>query len=422
MIKHLAIKNFKLYKEVNLPLNRLNLLTGINGRGKSTVLQAFLLMSQSAQINRATAQIYLNGDDVKLGTFDDVKSKEVSFSEPICFTFHYDEIVCRYFLYSNQTDASELNIDKIVVESPGFELGLRKSEMGDDLYQFYSSTHPQINKKVLLPLFDLFLSNSTIEHYLPQASLREIRNVINLVGIHYVSADRIGPRIYYENKSLGHFIRVGALGENTVNVLYHKGTDHVNDTILRGYCKIFGEDYEEMSSTIEDNTNYWVDKIFQGAQVKVESIKGEDLLKLRIKSDKKGAYYKPTNVGYGFSYSLSIIVAGLIAKPGEILIVENPEAHLHPYAQSIMAKFLSLVASTGVQVFVESHSDHILNGFRIAVKNKIIDSTHLNVLYFDHRLDNFFEKIDVDEDGGIDKWPISFFDQSVNDLNYLLGI
>ena len=422
MIKHLAIKNFKLYKEVNLPLNRLNLLTGINGRGKSTVLQAFLLMSQSAQINRATAQIYLNGDDVKLGTFDDVKSKEVSFSEPICFTFHYDEIVCRYFLYSNQTDASELNIDKIVVESPGFELGLRKSEMGDDLYQFYSSTHPQINKKVLLPLFDLFLSNSTIEHYLPQASLREIRNVINLVGIHYVSADRIGPRIYYENKSLGHFIRVAALGENTVNVLYHKGNDHVNDTILRGYCKIFGEDYKEMSSTIEDNTNYWVDKIFQGAQVKVESIKGEDLLKLRIKSDKKGAYYKPTNVGYGFSYSLSIIVAGLIAKPGEILIVENPEAHLHPYAQSIMAKFLSLVASTGVQVFVESHSDHILNGFRIAVKNKIIDSTHLNVLYFDHRLDNFFEKIDVDEDGGIDKWPISFFDQSVNDLNYLLGI
>lgn len=70
MIKHLAIKNFKLYKEVNLPLNRLNLLTGINGRGKSTVLQAFLLMSQSAQINRATAQIYLNGDDVKLGTFN----------------------------------------------------------------------------------------------------------------------------------------------------------------------------------------------------------------------------------------------------------------------------------------------------------------------------------------------------------------
>lgn len=422
MIKHLAIKNFKLYKEVNLPLNCLNLLTGINGRGKSTVLQAFLLMSQSAQINRATAQIYLNGDDVKLGTFDDVKSKEISFSEPICFTFHYDKVVCRYFLYSNQTDASELNIDKIIVESPGFELGLRKSEMGDDLYQFYSSTHPQINKKVLLPLFDLFLSNSTIEHYLPQASLREIRNVINLVGIHYVSADRIGPRIYYENKSLGHFIRVGALGENTVNVLYHKGNDHVNDTILRGYCKIFGEDYKEMSSTIEDNTNYWVDKIFQGAQVKVESIKGEDLLKLRIKSDKKGAYYKPTNVGYGFSYSLSIIVAGLIAKPGEILIVENPEAHLHPYAQSIMAKFLSLVASTGVQVFVESHSDHILNGFRIAVKNKIIDSTHLNVLYFDHRLDNFFEKIDVDEDGGIDKWPISFFDQSVNDLNYLLGI
>lgn len=180
---------------------------------------------------------------------------------------------------------------------------------------------------------------------------------------------------------------VGALGENTVNILHHKGNDKVNETVLEGYSKMFGENIEELSLTIEDNTNYWINKIFQGAKIQVESIKGEDLLKLRINSDGKSSYFKPTNVGYGFSYSLPIIVTGLIAKPGEILIVENPEAHLHPYAQSILAKFLSLVSASGVQVLVETHSEHILNGFRIAVKNSIVSSKETNVLYFDNKND-----------------------------------
>lgn len=192
---------------------------------------------------------------------------------------------------------------------------------------------------------------------------------------------------YYENKSLNHFVSVGALGENTVNILHHKGNDKVNETVLEGYSKMFGENIEELSLTIEDNTNYWINKIFQGAKIQVESIKGEDLLKLRINSDGKSSYFKPTNVGYGFSYSLPIIVTGLIAKPGEILIVENPEAHLHPYAQSILAKFLSLVSASGVQVLVETHSEHILNGFRIAVKNSIVSSKETNVLYFDNKND-----------------------------------
>lgn len=243
-----------------------------------------------------------------------------------------------------------------------------------------------------------------------------------LTRIHYVSADRIGPRNYYENKSLGHFVNVGALGENTVNVLYKKGNEIINNHILQAYSLMFHENLEELSKTVEDNVNYWMDKIFQGAKVRVEAIKGEDLLKLRINSDGKSNYYKPTNVGYGFSYSLPIIVAGLIAKPGEVLIIENPEAHLHPCAQSIISKFLSIVASSGVQVIIESHSEHILNGIRIAVKDKYIAQDTTNVLYFGNQENTYFQQINMDEEGGIDNWPRFFFDQATNDLNYLLGI
>lgn len=415
MIKQISIDNFKLFKEkVKIPLSNLNLLTGRNGRGKSTVMQVFLLLSQTTIINRASNKIYLNGENVRLGSFDDIKNKDVLFSDKIHFGFEFDNFSIDYFLHNANSDASELLIEQIVASGANSQLILNRCE------ESFVSTNT--NNQIKFTLFDLFIEESNIKQYFEQPIFSSIRNGLNFANLHYVSADRIGPKNYYENKSLNHFVSVGALGENTINILYHKGNDRVNETMLIGYANLFGEIFEELSLTIEDNTNNWIDKIFQGAKIKVEPIKGEDLLKLRINSDGKNSYFKPTNVGYGFSYSLPIIVAGLIAKPGEILIVENPEAHLHPYAQSTLAKFLSLVSLCGVQVLVETHSEHILNGFRIAVKDNIVKPSSTNILYFDNKNDKFFDKIDIDEDGGINNWPIDFFDQATRDLNHLLGI
>lgn len=92
--------------------------------------------------------------------------------------------------------------------------------------------------------------------------------------------------------------------------------------------------------------------------------------------------HKPANVGFGYTYILPIIVSGLIAQKGQILIVENPEAHLHPKAQSEIAKFLALVASCGVQIYIESHSEHILNGLRISTLIDSIDITKDDVQIF----------------------------------------
>lgn len=411
MIEKIIIDNFKLYKQgVDIPLSMLNLFTGVNGKGKSSVLQVLLLMSQSVQMNRMTNKIFLNGGSVKLGSFDDIKNKETQFSEYVHFGIKLTNFETNYYLHNDNSDASELFIEKIQVEVAEKEYKINRV---DDWYTINQIPNLQYF------LFDLF-PNEAAKQY-----INELPTIISdniLTHIHYISADRIGPRNYYENKSLGHFVNVGALGENTVNVLYKKGNEVINSDILKGYSLMFQENLEDLSKTVEDNVNYWMDKVFQGAKVKVEAIKGEDLLKLRINSDGKSNYYKPTNVGYGFSYSLPIIVAGLIAKPGEILIIENPEAHLHPCAQSIISQFLSIVASSGVQVIIESHSEHILNGIRVAVKDKYIAQDKTNVLYFGNQENTYFQQIKIDEEGGIYDWPRYFFDQATNDLNYLLGI
>ena len=119
---------------------------------------------------------------------------------------------------------------------------------------------------------------------------------------------------------------------------------------------------------------------------------------------------------------MPIIVSGVIAKEGEILIVENPEAHLHPKAQSELAKFLAKVSSCGIQILIESHSDHILNALRIAVLDKILSNEDLSILYFSQKIGQSVVQIPIHSDGKIEEWPDGFFDQMDKDFERLFGI
>ena len=133
--------------------------------------------------------------------------------------------------------------------------------------------------------------------------------------------------------------------------------------------------------------------------------------------------FLPSTVGFGYSYTLPIIISGLIAKENEILIIENPEAHLHPKAQSRLMKFLAKVAKKGVQIFIESHSDHILNALRICVKKEILEAKEVNVFFFANDKNSKSPKIfmpQIDKNGGISDWQEGFFDEWENSLMELV--
>jgi predicted ATPase len=157
--------------------------------------------------------------------------------------------------------------------------------------------------------------------------------------------------------------------------------------------------------------------IFDGADIKISGKeKDSSILSMKINSQSDSHLYKPANVGFGYSYVLPLIVTGLIAKPSDVVIIENPEAHLHPRAQTRIAEFFSKVASIGVQVFIESHSEHILNGLRICALNPEIKLTNedLTIHYFNESYTS--EKLIINEKGKITNWPQGFFDQQEIDL------
>jgi predicted ATPase len=113
------------------------------------------------------------------------------------------------------------------------------------------------------------------------------------------------------------------------------------------------------------------------------------------------------------------VVAGLLAKPASLLIVDSPEAHLHPAAQSAMGGFLGRVAAAGVQVLVETHSDHILNGIRLAVVDNLHPLRRQDVAI--HHL-TITEtglsagSITINSRGALSQHPTDFFDQAEKDI------
>jgi predicted ATPase len=120
------------------------------------------------------------------------------------------------------------------------------------------------------------------------------------------------------------------------------------------------------------------------------------------------------------------LVAILSAQPNALILLENPEAHLHPKGQSKMGRLLALAANCGIQIIVETHSDHLLNGIRVAVCEELTKADDVKLYYFRRHLEdenNIITKVvspRLYQDGGIDLWPDGFFDQSEHDLMNLL--
>jgi predicted ATPase len=411
MLSKIKLKNFKCFeKEAIIPLTGLNLFTGINGRGKSTALQALLLMRQSSEYSRAATQLTFNGSLIEIGNFIDVKNNFTSTAETIAFSFTFNDdrnhVELRYLFKENEEDDMAADIEKVDIKgrykNKNFECAVFKD--GDSYRLKYEGENYPVTWNNLI-FSDLAMGHDVFEF---------VQSIVEFEKLHYVSANRIGPQDFYPRQSTFEFPNVGARGEFTANILSlaKKKQETVPGSLAAD---------QKAPDTVLGQTEAWLKKIFDGGRIDIKTLEA-NIVVVQMNSEDAAAMFKPLNIGFGYSYALPIIVSGLIAKKGEMLIVENPEAHLHPYAQSQLAKFLAKVSQNGVQVFVESHSDHILNGLRVAAADKIITAADLNILYFHREDDIKIVKIPVEDDGAINNWPPGFFDQTDKDFERLFGV
>jgi predicted ATPase len=206
------------------------------------------------------------------------------------------------------------------------------------------------------------------------------------------------------------------LGEYAAYYIEH----YSNDCVAENLRHPKGKD----KKTLLEQTNLWLQEISPAVSLKTKlDLENKQVdLKYNFTSNHD---YKPKNVGYGISYILPVILALLTAQKDKIIIIENPEAHIHPRGQAEMGRLIALAAQAGAQLFIETHSDHILNGIRVAVKKGNIDCNKVNILFFGKEITEAEQyttitPIRVDACGSLDTYPKDFMDEWSNQLSELI--
>lgn len=374
---NLLIQNFKCFQDVTIPINALTVMAGANGNGKSTTIQALLFLRKTIEEN--------------------------------CKVFEGYYITGKLELYSK----IGLNNNFMLMLGNSSNILNRQSSNNNILLGVFSDKNHEVRVNYIADesVTQLYIEAETISP--------SVADKIPILQkeFYYLNAERVGPRVN-QNITFFDFLNVGFQGEYTAQVIaeayYQTQVDE-----LRKFQNV-------KSSRLEQQINAWLNEIIPGVSVTAKQSIETLTAQIQVENQyTKGDPTLATNIGFGISYVLPIIATGLIAVRGSYMIVENPEAHLHPSAQSKIGRFLSMVAQSGVNVIVETHSDHVINGIQIAAAKNEIENNSVIINFFSQIEDNpqpMIENISINEKGELSKWPKGFFDQTQVDFAELFKI
>ncbi|MXY54620.1 MAG: DUF3696 domain-containing protein [Gammaproteobacteria bacterium] len=387
MITRVDLRHFKCFEALKLPLQRLTLLSGLNASGKSSVLQALVLLHQTIREHEWAQRLLLNGPALRLGAVRDVID-HVSGGRDLSLALE-------------DGDAGAVAWD-LVGDQSAMSLSIRKVQVRGRNEAVWRPGEPHALHQ-LLPE--------------PVASSTEGRSLARrLRGMTWLAAERLGPRDIYVLDS-PELPLVGEGGESAASLLYSGGDERVAIPLL----------VEGAPPTLLRQVEARMGEFFPGFEMDLTAVPRANAVTLGVRTSRHTDFHRPGHTGFGITQVLPIVVATLAAKPDDLVLIENPEVHLHPAGQSRMGVFLAEVAHAGVQVLVESHSDHVLNGIRRAVKQGRISPDAAALYFFRPRHEADASRVaqvespSIDNDGNITDWPPGFFDQFDQDMSYLAG-
>lgn len=399
MLSFIRLVNFKCFQDLGIRCAPLTLLCGLNGMGKSSVIQALLLLSAS----RGRESLKLNGADVELGTPRDVLYEGAD-TDSVTFELQWAGKDSFFATFNMSKDGSmfvDRDTEPVVHPDTGEQdvdyIGWSRKW---DKWDFPRLTGDRFRDALLL------------------LERKVVRGVPVSGPPIYIGAERVGPRKIYDHAdTFRNVASLDAAGAHTLSYLSAHGRDRLGKDDAR-CAPIWGE-------RLSDALEYWLQEVTPGVHLDYEVVRDADALIAGYSFDRPGDVptrrYRATNVGFGLSYVLPVL-AGLLVPRGNLCLIENPEAHLHPRGQARIAELAVRAAVAGVQVIVETHSDHFLDGVRVAVREGLIRPEDTAVHYFEREGGrSLVVTPEIDADGRLSHWPNGFFDQHDDNLARLLA-
>ena len=372
MLKRYDIHNFKNHADTSLYLGNLTILTGINGMGKSSVIQSMLILRESFQKMPQMQVLSLDGNAFNVGGTAALVNRSVETEQNVLkLAITTDEGLAEFSYQYPIGDSNELELrEGSEVPDPGWLKGM---SLFNDHFQ-------------------------------------------------YLSAFRIGPQSVYFSQTnvVDRHRQISSkmgMGEFAVYFLSKFGQEDIPVEALA---------FEASTSlNLIQQVELWMGEISEGVRLRIDQNGSQyDLQYGYEQSGRPTVFHSAFNTGFGISYVLGLVVAILSAKPDSLILIENPEAHIHPSGQSSLMRLISLAAANGVQIILETHSDHIINGALVNWKLNKLDKDLLSVYYFDRddKLNAFPVRLKVGENGRIQRAPEGFFDQMKTDLEVLFDL
>ncbi|WP_437533333.1 AAA family ATPase [Sorangium sp. KYC3313] len=388
MIREVVLRGFKRFQDERLPLAPLTMLTGFNSGGKSSVMQSLLLLHHAAAHGfdgvTSASTVALNAPGLSLGDLGAVRN-ETAREDTFTLGIRSGETNVAWTLGWPQLRSDSLAVP---VQQIALNGAARQAEVRGEM-----------------PFAPSWLRDDT-----GASSLLK-----NLARLRFVPADRLGPSETYPLDDPERHDTPGPRAERTFGNLLWRDLDPLPVPAL---CHS-----SDPAQTLRRQTEAWLSELFPGTTLEPRTVAHANLITLGIRTSEELGFHRPQNVGFGVTYVLPLILTLLMASAGDTVLFENPEAHLHPRAQARLARFCAKAAAAGIQVILETHSDHVLNGARVAVHSGQIAPEDVSILFFGGPSappGEVFSQIRVDRRGRLDQWPAGFFDETDHLLDRLL--
>lgn len=357
MISKLELENIKCFNNASFRLSNLTVFCGANSAGKSTAIQALLLLRQNYNCNKLlSGKLSLIGEYFSVGHVRD--------------------------LINHAPIGESLSIS---IDNLSFKSDLKKAKAGDYFIEF--DTVPELNH-------DFFSSD-----------------------FNYLSAYRLSPQNSYDTNFESDKLDLGIYGQYAIAALVRYGDlPAPNQKLARSICSA-SEDLKDRAISLAVAFKEAMKLISSNFDIVASSHLNLDKVSNTFSAGATANQVRPVNTGFGISNVIPIVLGALCTREGGYLIVENPEVHLHPAAQSSLASLLALTSTCDVQVILETHSDHIVNGIRVFAKENMLDNGFVTVNSVrEIKSIRVITEILIENDGGLSDIDEGFFDQAEKDL------
>ncbi len=433
MITHIRMKNFKAWKDSGeVKLAPLTGFFGTNSSGKSSLLQMLLLLKQTAERSNTEEVIFFGNEDlsvtrVNLGDFREViHGHNVEESLELAFGCKFQDplkirIIQKPNDYPNFTlvnvpgfnfktvikqKEGELNIEDFSYQTSSFNLEIVPHESAVFLGRERIGSATEIKNCYGVPISDKYGVRESTRLW---QILKEFSSLFEKLfnHVHYLGPTRVHPQRHYHWEGTN----PDSVGQNG---------EYMIDSMLNARVDQQTTPYKGQKISIEERISWWLREMdlacsFRIKRTSTGTDRDYDVL---IQKGPNSAKVTLSDMGYGLSQFLPVLVLCYYAPEGSTLILEQPGIHLHPMVQSQLADLLiEVVAERNLQILVESHSEHLLNRLQRRIAEEKI-SVEKTALYFCRNEEGVSkrDRLKIDKYGNIENWPENFFGNEMGDL------